>query len=75
MSPHRRHPSRSPTSNDDESKGVLTTFSDVRFPGMRDVLGRFYIDKTELSEKLISMGEKGTDLVLRPRRRGKSAIL
>jgi hypothetical protein len=70
-----RHPSTNLLSNDDESEGVSTTLTDVHFPGMRNVLGRFYIDKTELIEKLISMGEKRVDFVLRPRRCGKSAML
>jgi hypothetical protein len=64
-----------PTSDDNKSEGVLTTFSNISFPEMRSMLGHFYVDKTELIEQLVTMRKGTTDLVLCPHRCGKTAML
>ena len=46
------------------------------FPQLRNQLGRFLVDKTKLIENVINDGLNGNvDLVLRPRRCGKSTML
>ena len=46
------------------------------FPGMRKSLGPYLVDKTALIEKIVITGlYQRVDLVLRPRRCGKSCML
>jgi hypothetical protein len=58
------------------SNGSLETLSGPTFPGMRSVLGQYLIDKTELIARILSQGmSQQADLILRPRRCGKSCML
>ena len=68
---------RAPTVNKpDYSGGRLTSSCTPFFPEMRQHLGRFLVDKTKLIEDIIQCRMGGIiDLVLRPRRCGKSTML
>ena len=61
----------------DYSTGVLNTMCSCFFPDLRWDLGPYLVDKTKLIEKIVAhrrlTGQ--VDLVLRPRRCGKSTML
>ena len=62
----------------DYSTGVLKPMLSNLFPRLRKTLGPYLVDKTKLIENLIVDGALtggGVDLVLRPRRCGKSTML
>ena len=60
----------------DYSRGVLDPLCPPLFPKLRKQLGPFFVDKTKLIEKIVDNGLNGkADLVLRPRRCGKSTML
>ncbi|KIM82132.1 hypothetical protein PILCRDRAFT_820521 [Piloderma croceum F 1598] len=60
----------------DYSHGVLQSMCSPFFPQLREQLGPFLVDKTKLIEKLVDNGLNGdVDLVLRPRRCGKTTTL
>ena len=60
----------------DYSHGVLESMCSPFFPQLRQQLGPFLVDKTKLIETILHCGLNGNvDLVLRPRRSGKSTIL
>jgi hypothetical protein len=60
----------------DYSRGVLRSMCSPFFPDLRNQLGPFLVDKTKLIEKIVDRGLNGqVDLVLRPRRCGKSTML
>jgi predicted AAA+ superfamily ATPase len=60
----------------DYSHGVLKSMCSPFFPQLRKQLGPFLVDKTKLIEKIIDNGLNGNvDLVLRPRRCGKTTML
>ena len=62
----------------DYSTGTLSSMSSNLFPPLREELGPYLVDKTKLIENLIVDGALtggGVDLVLRPRRCGKSTML
>jgi len=68
---------RAPTVNrPDYSGGRLVSMCSSFFPDLREELGRFLVDKTKLIEDIIDSRMHGkVDLVLRPRRCGKSTML
>ena len=68
---------RAPTVNKpDYSGGRLTSSCSPFFDVMRFHLGRFLVDKTKLIEDIVNCRMGGIiDLVLRPRRCGKSSML
>ena len=57
--------------------GVLNTLCSNYFPDLRKDLGPYLVDKTKLIEKIIKGHRlnRHVDLVLRPRRCGKSTML
>jgi predicted AAA+ superfamily ATPase len=60
----------------DYSGGVLEFICAPFFPQLREHLGRFLVYKTKLIENIVHNGVNGTvNLVLRPRRCGKSTML
>ena len=62
----------------DYSTGELMPMVSNLFPELRHGLGPYLVDKTKLIEDLIVDGDLtggGVDLVLRPRRCGKSTML
>ena len=60
----------------DYSHGVLESMCSPFFPQLRQQLGPFLVDKTKLIETILHCGLNGNvDLVLRPRRGGKSTML
>jgi predicted AAA+ superfamily ATPase len=60
----------------DYSYGTLKSMVSPFFPQMREKLGPFLVDKTELIERIIKFGLRGdVDLVLRPRRCSKTTTL
>ncbi|KAF8506588.1 hypothetical protein F5888DRAFT_1643615 [Russula emetica] len=60
----------------DFSRGVLKAMTSPFFPDLRRNLGPFLIDKTDLIENIVINNWTGdVDLVLRPRRCGKSTML
>jgi hypothetical protein len=60
----------------DYSGGRLVSMCTPFFPDMRLHLGRFLVDKTKLIEDIVECRMGGiVDLVLRPRRCGKSTML
>jgi len=60
----------------DYSHGVLKPMCSPIFPQLRKQLGPFLVDKTKLIEAIIDNGLNGNvQLVLRPRRCGKSTML
>jgi hypothetical protein len=60
----------------DYSTGVLKPIISNLFPMLRETLGPYLVDKTTLIENLIHrLGSGVVDLVLRPRRCGKSTML
>jgi hypothetical protein len=70
----------SPSSNSqptmDYSHGVLESMCSPFFPQLRQQLGPFLVDKTKLIEMIIHNSLNGNvDLVLRPRRCGKTTML
>ena len=63
---------------EDYRDGRLKAMSSSFFPELRAELGRFLVDKTKLIENIIvhrRMIGQHVDLVLRPRRCGKSTML
>ena len=68
---------RAPTVNrPDYSGGRLLSMCSTFFPKLREDLGRFLVDKTKLIEEIVNSRMRGkVDLVLRPRRCGKSTML
>ena len=60
------------------STGVLNSMVSNLFPAMRETLGPYLVDKTKLIENIVDdrrlIGHH-VDLVLRPRRCGKSTML
>jgi len=61
----------------DYSTGVLNTMSSNFFPELRWELGPYLVDKTKLIENIVVQRRLTghVDLVLRPRRCGKSTML
>ena len=60
----------------DYSHGVLKPMCSPIFPQLRKQLGPFLVDKTKLIEKIADRGLTGkVELVLRPRRCGKTTML
>ncbi|KAK2459529.1 hypothetical protein APHAL10511_008453 [Amanita phalloides] len=61
----------------DYSNGALHSMCSNFFPMMRKELGPYLVDKTKLIEKIVDGGRLNgrVDLVLRPRRCGKSTML
>ena len=61
----------------DFSTGVLSAISSTFFPELRKDLGPFLVDKTKLIENIVKNNclTGHVDLVLRPRRCGKSTML
>ena len=60
----------------DYSRGALKPMCSPHFPTMRKQLGSFLVDKTKLIENIVDSGlSGGVDLVLRPRRCGKTTML
>jgi Predicted AAA-ATPase len=60
----------------DYSDGVLSSMCSLFFPKLRKQLGPFLVDKTKLIENIVKHGlNSHVDLVLRPRRCGKSTML
>ena len=60
----------------DYSGGRLVSMCSSFFPDLREDLGRFLVDKTKLIEDIVDSRMRGkVDLVLRPRRCGKSTML
>jgi hypothetical protein len=60
----------------DYSGGRLVSMCSSFFPDLREDLGRFLVDKTKLIEDVVNNRMRGkVDLVLRPRRCGKSTML
>ena len=60
----------------DYSGGRLVSMCSSFFPDLREDLGRFLVDKTKLIEDIVNSRMCGkVDLVLRPRRCGKSTML
>jgi hypothetical protein len=61
----------------DYSTGVLNAMSSSLFPELRDELGPYLVDKTKLIENIVVKRrlQYHVDLVLRPRRCGKSTML
>ena len=61
----------------DYSTGVLNTMSSNFFPELRGELGPYLVDKTKLIENIVDRRRltRHVDLVLRPRRCGKSTML
>jgi predicted AAA+ superfamily ATPase len=60
----------------DYSGGVLESMCAPFFPQLREQLGPFLVDKTKLIENIVNNGLNGTvNLVLRPRRCGKTTML
>jgi len=60
----------------DYSYGSLTSMCSPFFPQLRQELGPFLVDKTKLIEKIADRGLTGkVELVLRPRRCGKTTML
>jgi predicted AAA+ superfamily ATPase len=61
----------------DYSTGILNTMSSNFFPVLRKELGPYLVDKTKLIENIVDDGRlvRHVDLVLRPRRCGKSTML
>jgi len=61
----------------DYSTGVLNTMSSNFFPVLRGELGPYLVDKTKLIENIVVHRRltRHVDLVLRPRRCGKSTML
>ncbi len=61
----------------DYSTGVLNSMCTPFFPDLREELGPYLVDKTELIENIIVNKRLSghVDLVLRPRRCGKSTML
>lgn len=61
----------------DYSSGVLNVLCSPFLPQLRAVLGPYLVDKTELIERIVVNHRLGghVDLVLRPRRCGKSTML
>jgi hypothetical protein len=59
------------------STGVLNTMCSPFFPVLRKDLGPYLVDKTKLIENIVVHGHLSghVDLVLRPRRSGKSTML
>jgi Predicted AAA-ATPase len=58
------------------SRGTLSAFRGPAFPGLRMSLGPYLVDKTAVIEKIVKTGlYQRVDLVLRPRRCGKSCML
>jgi hypothetical protein len=57
--------------------GNLVSKCDPFFPEIRELLGQYLVDKTKLIEDIVTtrMGGGVVDLVLRPRRCGKSTML
>ena len=60
----------------DYSHGVLKSMCSPFFPQLRKQLGPFLVDKTKLIEAILDDGLNGSvELVLRPRRCGKTTML
>ena len=61
----------------DYSSGVLSAMSSNFFPKLRCQLGPYLVDKTKLIENIVARRRLSghVDLVLRPRRSGKSTML
>jgi predicted AAA+ superfamily ATPase len=60
----------------DYSRGVLKSMNSPFFPDMRENLGPYLVDKTELIKNIVDNNWTGdVHLVLRPRRCGKSTML
>ena len=61
----------------DYSNGALHSMCSNFFPAMRVELGPYLVDKTKLIEKIVDGRRLNgrVDLVLRPRRCGKSTML
>ena len=61
----------------DYSTGVLNPMCSSFFPVLRRTLGPYLVDKTKLIENIVVSNsmEGRADLVLRPRRSGKSTML
>jgi predicted AAA+ superfamily ATPase len=61
----------------DYSRGVLNVMCSPFFPDLRSDLGPYLVDKTELIKKIVDNNclTGHVDLVLRPRRCGKSTML
>ena len=60
----------------DYSHGVLRAMYSPFFPQLRKKLGPFLVDKTKLIEAIVDKGLGGSvELVLRPRRCGKTTML
>ena len=61
----------------DYSTGTLNTMSSNFFPKLRKELGPYLVDKTKLIENIVTNDRLAchVDLVLRPRRSGKSTML
>ena len=61
----------------DYSTGVLESMSSNFFPDLRGELGPYLVDKTKLIERIVVRRRLTgrVDLVLRPRRCGKSTML
>ena len=61
----------------DYTTGVLDAMSSNFFPDLRRILGPYLVDKTKLIENIV-VGHRligHVDLVLRPRRCGKTTML
>jgi Predicted AAA-ATPase len=56
-------------------RGSLSGTVDPTFRVMRKFLGPYLVDKTALIERIVDRGFGEVDLVLRPRRCGKSSML
>ncbi len=60
----------------DYSRGVLKSKCSPFFPKLRKQLGPYLVDKTKFIENIVDNGLNGNvDLVLRPRRCGKTTML
>jgi Predicted AAA-ATPase len=59
----------------DYSTGNLDSMSPNFFPALRTDLGPYLVDKTKLIENIVVRMTGCVDLVLRPRRCGKSTML
>jgi predicted AAA+ superfamily ATPase len=61
----------------DYSHGFLNVMSSNFFPNLREDLGPYLVDKTKLIENIVDSHRLTghVDLVLRPRRCGKSTML
>jgi len=63
--------------NNDYSTGVLKPMCSSFFPNLRKTLGPYLVDETKLIENIVVSNcmDGRAELVLRPRRSGKSTML